>query len=346
MKSKFNLFRRGAVFYMEDTATGKQTSLRTKDETEAKSLLNARNEAQRQPVLNLHLARAFLTASDPAFVERTWQTVMEQLQSRGKDSSRERYASVFKSPSFDGLRNKKLLETNADDFFTVFKQGKVAITYFLKRLHNFALSLGWIALPVVAPYLWPKYEAKERRGITPDEQQSILAIEKKAEWKLFLELLWETGAAQGDAAAMTAEDIDRQTRTITYFRMKTGSRAQFTISRKLETVLGHLPTTGALFPKLSTFTANDRASRFRRRCERAGVNGVTLHSYRYAWAECSLVCIKPFQPCLTDLPHKHTAGQSKPPLSAHGTAIGRLTRSVGLIIILTYGLLYWCIWKR
>ena len=147
---------------------------------------------------------------------------MEQLQSRGKDSSRERYASVFKSPSFDGLRNKKLLETNDDDFFAVFKQGKVAITYFLKRLHNFALSLGWIALPVVAPYLWPKYEAKERRGITPDEQQSILAIEKKAEWKLFLELLWETGAAQGDAAAMTAEDIDWQTRTITYFRMKTG----------------------------------------------------------------------------------------------------------------------------
>ena len=66
MKSKFNLFRRGGVFYIEDTTTGKQTSLRTKDETEAKSLLNARNEAQRQPVLNLHLARAYLTASDPA----------------------------------------------------------------------------------------------------------------------------------------------------------------------------------------------------------------------------------------------------------------------------------------
>ena len=84
MKSKFNLFRRGAVFYMEDTATGKQTSLRTKDETEDKSLLEARNAAQRQPTLNLHLARAYLTASDPAFIERTWQTVMEQVQSRGK----------------------------------------------------------------------------------------------------------------------------------------------------------------------------------------------------------------------------------------------------------------------
>jgi len=70
MKSKFNLFRRGAVFYMEDTATGKQTSLRTKDETEAKSLLEARNAAQRQPTLNLHLARAYLTASDPATMIR------------------------------------------------------------------------------------------------------------------------------------------------------------------------------------------------------------------------------------------------------------------------------------
>src|SRR5271166_2691791 len=148
MKTKFTMFRRGGVYYMQDSATGKQTSLRTKDETEAKSLLNARNEAQRQPVLNLHLARAYLTASDPAFVKRTWQTVMEQLQSRGKNSRRERYASVFKSPSFDGLRNKELLETTADDFFAVFKDGKVSIAYFLKRLHNFALSLGWIALPV------------------------------------------------------------------------------------------------------------------------------------------------------------------------------------------------------
>ena len=52
MKTKYTMFRRGDVFYMQDSATGKQTSLKTKDETEAKSLLNARNEAQRQPVLH------------------------------------------------------------------------------------------------------------------------------------------------------------------------------------------------------------------------------------------------------------------------------------------------------
>jgi hypothetical protein len=80
------LYWRGEMLYMPDSTTGRQINLRTRAETEAKSLLNARNEAQHQPALNLHLARAYPTASDPAFVERTWQTVMEQLQSRGKDS--------------------------------------------------------------------------------------------------------------------------------------------------------------------------------------------------------------------------------------------------------------------
>jgi len=141
-------------------------------------------------------------------------------------------------------------------------------------------------VPIVAPYLWPKYEPKDRRGITLDEHQSILANERKAEWKLFLELLWETGAAQSDAANFKAEDIDRQTRTISYFRQKTGSLAQFTISTALEKVLQQLPTTGALFPNLSTWTESDRASRFRRRCHKAGVLGVTLHCYRYAWGTC------------------------------------------------------------
>ncbi len=90
MKTKYTMFRRSGIYYSQDTATGHQKSLRTRDEGEALNLLHALNEAHRQPTLNLHLARAYLTASDPAFVERTWQTVMEQLQSRGKDASRER----------------------------------------------------------------------------------------------------------------------------------------------------------------------------------------------------------------------------------------------------------------
>ena len=55
MKLRFRLFRRiNGMYFCEDRETGSQASLHTKDETEAKSLLEARNAAQRQPVLNLH----------------------------------------------------------------------------------------------------------------------------------------------------------------------------------------------------------------------------------------------------------------------------------------------------
>jgi hypothetical protein len=59
MKTKYTLFPRGGIYYSQDSATGQQKSLRTRDEAEALQLINARNEAHRQPVLNLHLARAY-----------------------------------------------------------------------------------------------------------------------------------------------------------------------------------------------------------------------------------------------------------------------------------------------
>ena len=58
MKSRFILFRRGDVYYSEDTVSGKQSSLRTKNEAESHTLLNAKNESFRQPALNLQVARA------------------------------------------------------------------------------------------------------------------------------------------------------------------------------------------------------------------------------------------------------------------------------------------------
>jgi len=45
--------------------TRKQHSLRTKDEAEALTILHSKNEAHRQPVLNLQIARTYLTAIDP-----------------------------------------------------------------------------------------------------------------------------------------------------------------------------------------------------------------------------------------------------------------------------------------
>ncbi len=59
VKNKFRMFRRGEVFWVQDNETGKQETLRTKDRFEAERLLNAKNEAHRQPVINLQIARAY-----------------------------------------------------------------------------------------------------------------------------------------------------------------------------------------------------------------------------------------------------------------------------------------------
>ena len=102
---------------------------------------------------------------------------------------------------------------------------------------------------------------------------------------LYYKLLWEVGALQSDAAALTAENIDWQTETLTYFRTKTGERAQSSISSRLKAILNQLPTGGPLFPNIFNSTTNDRAAEFRRRCRLLKLEGISLHSYRYAWAE-------------------------------------------------------------
>jgi len=74
MKTRFILFRRHGVYYCEDTLTRKQSSLKTRNEADARVVLNAKNESYRQTGLNVQIARAYLTASDPAWAQRTWQT--------------------------------------------------------------------------------------------------------------------------------------------------------------------------------------------------------------------------------------------------------------------------------
>jgi integrase len=54
--------------------------------------------------------------------------------------------------------------------------------------------------------------------------------------------------------------------------------------------LKDLPSEGLLFPYLSGVRAGDRATEFKQRCRGLGIEGVSLHSYRYAWAERAKTC--------------------------------------------------------
>jgi hypothetical protein len=47
-----------------DTRTAKRPSLHTVDEDEAQQIVTAKSQAERQPILNLQIARAYLAGSD------------------------------------------------------------------------------------------------------------------------------------------------------------------------------------------------------------------------------------------------------------------------------------------
>ena len=299
MKQQFKLYRRkNGRYYAEDTTTGKQSSLGTCDKAEAHRLLHARNEAAYQPAFNKQMAKTYLAAGDPRVNTRTWQDVMGYLlQSKEGRSqkTRERYESAIKDPGFDSIRNLPLIHTTAETLYKVLRDsGKPCTNMFLHRFHSFALKLGWLAWPIIGYNQWPKLRFKERRGVTLEEHQLLVNAENNVERRAFLELLWHVGAAQFDLVNLKAEDVDWQARTISYNRQKTGRLCTLRFGHEVAEILKRLPTSGPLFPKHSTLSSADRATRFaerverlgiRKRSEEAGIPSICLHSYRYSWAE-------------------------------------------------------------
>src|SRR5262245_9238578 len=104
MSLKYRMFRRGPVFYLHNNETGEQESLRTKIHREAQALLHARNEPQRNAALNLQIGRAYLAASDPQMMTRTWADVMREiieLKSQDKEPTLRRWNVAVKNKAFD-----------------------------------------------------------------------------------------------------------------------------------------------------------------------------------------------------------------------------------------------------
>ena len=98
-------------------------------------------------------------------------------------------------------------------------------------------------------------------------------------------LAWHLGASQSDLAFLEAGNIDRDNRVISFARKKTGSIAIMRLDDHTAEFLRSLPSTGPLFPYLRTVRVGDRSTEFHQRCVGLGIKGVSLHSYRYAWAE-------------------------------------------------------------
>jgi hypothetical protein len=178
MKARFRLFRRhNGVYFCEDRQTGRQSSLRTRDAREAQRLLHARNEAQESPGVALHIAKAYLAAADPALSRRTWRYAADELIKTKRGANAERWERAIKDRALATILERPLIETRADHFLAVLATGTVSTNVFLRRLHNFALGLGWLLGPVLPTKQWPQVQHQPKRAITHAEHRRIVERE-------------------------------------------------------------------------------------------------------------------------------------------------------------------------
>ena len=84
--------------------------------------------------------------------------------------------------------------------------------------------------------------------------------------------------------------MDWTNNTVGFTRKKSGVPVLVHLGAEALNLFKDLPAEGVLFPYLSRVRAGDRATEFGQRCRQLGITGITLHSYRYAWAERAKTC--------------------------------------------------------
>jgi integrase len=286
VKLRYRLFqRKNGIFFIEDRVSGKQASLKTRDKVAAQRIFNAKNESHQQPAINLQIARAYLMAVDPLVASRSWRHVMEEIIKFKNGSTLQRWQTAIKDEAFDLIRALPLLETQAEQLLRVLEKGTVSTNVYLRRMHNFCMDMNWLPWSIIPKKRWPVIEYKQKRAITLAEHEAIISRETNRERRDYYQLCWHLGASQGDIAALRAEDVDWEAKTVSFFRKKTGTPVIVHLGPKALEILKDLPSAGVLFPYLSTVRSNDRATEFKQRCRGLRIEGVSLHSYRYAWAE-------------------------------------------------------------
>ena len=272
------------------------------------------------------MARVYWKAGDSAAATRDWEFVMGELVRTKKGDTCYRWDTAIKDRAFAPLRQLPVVETKAEHFLSVLAVGTVSTNVYLRRIHNFALDMSWLPAPIIPKRQWPAVRHRERRAITLEEHTRIVAAESNPERRSFYELAWHIGASQSDIAFLGAEDIDWGQRVISYQRKKTGEYALIRFDDEVERILRSLPKEGPLFPYLRTVRPGDRATEFMQRTRALDIKGVSLHSYRYAWAERARRCGYPERFAQEALGHSskavHRAYARKaqvvvPPLSAY-----------------------------
>jgi hypothetical protein len=310
MQNRYRMYRRnGTAYYAKDKTTGRAEALGTTERAEAQRLLNAKNQATEQPHLNVAMARVYLSCKTPEMLDRTWNDVFVDMELSYHGPTLKRWRTQMSCAPFQVLRKLKLLETDGTHFLSVLRHPRAGTSAhkWLRILHNRALDLGWLLTPVLARKLWPRLRTKKTKAITAEQHARLVATEPDNEFRLYLEMLWEIGGAQTDTARLRRDNVDIYNRRLTYTRQKLENIGQgsvaIVIGDDLMRILDQCPKEEWLFPTLAQQDDKVRASRFRKRADRLGFKEISLHSYRYAWAQRAKTFGMPMREAMAHLGH-------------------------------------------
>ena len=78
-----------------------------------------------------------------------WAVPLEELAKTKTGVTHERWLRVLKDEAFNLIRELPILETRPEHLLNVMEVGTVSTNVFLRRVHNFALDMGWLPWPVI-----------------------------------------------------------------------------------------------------------------------------------------------------------------------------------------------------
>lgn len=308
-----NLFvvkRPSGIFYAENRHK-ERVSLRTRNRATAEEIVRGHKAAVEKPNFAYRVALAYLGETDPDAQTRTWLDVVDAYIKRSAPGpTRNRLETAKKDKALQKILKLNVLQDRprqAGLFFEALNTGGISTNVFLRRFHNFALDMGWIASPIIPRRQWPKVRYAARKAITEEQYLQIIEREQNSEKRAFYQLLWHLGGSQTDIAILTAEAIDWTTRTINFPRKKNHQTCAQRFGDECAAVLEKLPKQGLLLPSIARLGEGDRATYFTLRCRTLGIQGISLHSFRYSWAERAAAVGMPERFAMMALGHKSRA---------------------------------------
>lgn len=90
--------------------------------------------------------------------------MIEAMNARHGET-RHRWERAIADPAFDSLRQAVVLETRAEQMLRVLKIGTISTNMFLRRIHNFAVDMGWLPWLILRKNQWPA--VRQGNGAAP-----------------------------------------------------------------------------------------------------------------------------------------------------------------------------------